>query len=712
MACGRLLYFAADNGTDGVEFWRVPPGTTTAVIATNVNAGAASSYPVPLGFGGRHLLFAADDGNSGNELWAAEFTTYLVTSTSDSGAGSLRQAILDANAFTNPPGCIDRICIDIAGPGPHILNLQTQLPAVTDPVTLCDPLYDPAIDARFLADGNLLGVTASGLIILTKDTEVIGLGFTRLKTGVKLDQGGANINLQGLLFLQISDVGIEANLAASGLYLFRENRFRGGMNFGTKVNISGAVDVEVQYLNNFHTNNQVAIDANEQLSGSATWIVADNISTNGGSGGRFSIRVAGTKDFARNRWEGHASAGLKYICDISQSVTVVVKSDGDLAVGNGLEGVRGEVSGLGEVRFLLLRLGSSNNGHEGVGLYAQGGSKLILEGHQWDIQRNGGVGLYLQAGGATLKAGYHLQDSVIRKNDRDGQWLVDVEFPFSMLNNTITDNGGNGVVMAGSSFGNISGNTIANNGGAGVLIQDTAHPSLAGNTITGNGVGVAMTGTGTGTLLGANAIFANTGLGFDLGNDGVTPNDPSDGDVGPNSLQNYPVLTSATNSGGTTTISGALNSAANSTYTLRFFVNDTCHPSGHGEGEMFIGSTNVMTDGSGDVHFTFVPASAIALGKFITATATDVANNTSEFSSCRAVSLPPGPPLQISRTSEGRFQISWPDSEPGFTLEFTTNFANPTIWSPATDAVMQTNGQFIVSIDATNAQAFYRLRQP
>ena len=43
-----------------------------------------------------------------------------------------------------------------------------------------------------------------------------------------------------------------------------------------------------------------------------------------------------------------------------------------------------------------------------------------------------------------------------------------------------------------------------------------------------------------------NSIYANGGLGIDLGNDGVTPNNPAGSPTGPNRLQPYPVLNSAT----------------------------------------------------------------------------------------------------------------------------------------------------------------------
>ncbi len=58
--------------------------------------------------------------------------TFTVTNTSDSGAGSLRQAILDANAN---PGA-DTIAFAIPGAGVHTIVLTTWLPNATDPVTV------------------------------------------------------------------------------------------------------------------------------------------------------------------------------------------------------------------------------------------------------------------------------------------------------------------------------------------------------------------------------------------------------------------------------------------------------------------------------------------------------------------------------------------------------------------------------------------------
>ncbi len=66
---------------------------------------------------------------SSSEVKAA---TYTVTSTDNAGAGTLRQAILDANAN----GGADQIDFNIAGAGPHTINVTASLPQITEQVTI------------------------------------------------------------------------------------------------------------------------------------------------------------------------------------------------------------------------------------------------------------------------------------------------------------------------------------------------------------------------------------------------------------------------------------------------------------------------------------------------------------------------------------------------------------------------------------------------
>jgi hypothetical protein len=76
----------------------------------------------------------------------------------------------------------------------------------------------------------------------------------------------------------------------------------------------------------------------------------------------------------------------------------------------------------------------------------------------------------------------------------------------------------------------------------------------------------------------------------------------------------------------------------NKTFRIEFFDNHQCHPSGHGSGETFIGSMDVITDGNSSAPISATFQVNVEVGHVITATATDPAGNTSEFSACVPVS--------------------------------------------------------------------------
>lgn len=61
--------------------------------------------------------------------------TFTVTNTNDTGAGSLRQAIDDANNNANPSD-MDIIDFNIAGSGVHKITLASDLPYINEKVTI------------------------------------------------------------------------------------------------------------------------------------------------------------------------------------------------------------------------------------------------------------------------------------------------------------------------------------------------------------------------------------------------------------------------------------------------------------------------------------------------------------------------------------------------------------------------------------------------
>jgi hypothetical protein len=117
----------------------------------------------------------------------------------------------------------------------------------------------------------------------------------------------------------------------------------------------------------------------------------------------------------------------------------------------------------------------------------------------------------------------------------------------------------------------------------------------------------------------------------------VTVNDTNDPDTGANDLQNFPIIISASGRY-ITTVSGALNSRPNATFTLDFYGNTAAEPSGYGEAERWLGSTTVTTAGNNNASFTVTFTNLFGAASWIAATATDAAGNTSELSPAVAIS--------------------------------------------------------------------------
>ena len=79
-----------------------------------------------------------------------------------------------------------------------------------------------------------------------------------------------------------------------------------------------------------------------------------------------------------------------------------------------------------------------------------------------------------------------------------------------------------------------------------------------------------------------------------------------------------------------TVVQGTLNSTASTTFRIEFFSNTAADPSGYGEGQDYLGYISATTDSQGNATFQ-TTLSSVPAGQFISATATDPGNNTSEF---------------------------------------------------------------------------------
>jgi hypothetical protein len=107
-------------------------------------------------------------------------TTYTVTNTSDAGAGSLRQALLDANAN----GGADTIAFAIPGSGVHTIVLGSALPFVTDVLTI-DGYTQPGSSPNTLplsqGTNAVLNVEVSGAAVATEPCLTWAAGGGRIQ---------------------------------------------------------------------------------------------------------------------------------------------------------------------------------------------------------------------------------------------------------------------------------------------------------------------------------------------------------------------------------------------------------------------------------------------------------------------------------------------------------------------------------------------------
>jgi hypothetical protein len=154
-------------------------------------------------------------------------------------------------------------------------------------------------------------------------------------------------------------------------------------------------------------------------------------------------------------------------------------------------------------------------------------------------------------------------------------------------------------------------NTIAHNGWDGIRVLEDWHDTTNGD----------------GNRITRNSIYDNGWLGIDLDIDGVTMNDTGDTlDWGPNQELNFPYIVLAYDSCGYTTILGSVDIDSDPRLAVVEVFKARSDPSGYGEGALYLGSA--YPDSSGKWRIT---VTGLAGGDSVTATTTDLANNTSEF---------------------------------------------------------------------------------
>jgi hypothetical protein len=255
-------------------------------------------------------------------------------------------------------------------------------------------------------------------------------------------------------------------------------------------------------------------------------------------------------------------------------------------------------------------------------------------------QGNGFTGILLhETTGNTVGGDEPAERNVISANAGDGVRLDGDNAPAEgnriMGNRIGTDPAG--AVTAGF------GNTLDGIETTGEALDNTIGGTKkgTGNLIAGNiQDGIQIRSSSQRNSILRNSIHSNTGLGIELGTDGVTDNDFGMGgerhdlDIGGNSLQNFPIITQLGPAAGR--IEFNFQSTANRRFRIEAFVNDAEDASGHGEGQRFVGAKVVRTSAFGNVVGAVLKMKNPQTG-FVSLTATrlgpdDDPLDTSEFS--------------------------------------------------------------------------------
>jgi CSLREA domain-containing protein len=538
--------------------------------------------------------------------------TFVVDSTSDSadvnpGDGAcdtdgsapgnqctLRAAIQQANAATGT----DTIHFGMLGAGVHTIRLHSQLPTLSDATgpTTIDGYTQPGSspNTASLASNAKIMVQIKGgghdqfdgLSITSPGNVVRGLAFYKLRTSILLHGNGAHDNRIAGNFIGTDAIGRyhAAELIPYG--------YASGVKVGNGAsnNVIGGAPVADRNVLSGNASHGVGLYS----AGTNSNVIVGN--------------VIGLTPSGKGRL---ANKGIGVDINFDASYNVV---------GGTLESERNVISG---------------NGREGV---------EISHHENTSPTANRIIGNFIGTD-LTGETG-----PKYARNGLDGVHLVDGARDSVIANNIIGNSGASGVAIDGSYGSYTSGNKVFANrigisrGGraipnraAGVRILASAKESQIGpnNIIANNplGVQVADPYTNSNTIT-ANAIHDNAKLGIDLHPiEKQNKNDAGDADSGANQRQNSPVLTSATSSGGTTTIKGVLNSTPDTTFLIQLFSN----PKGTNEGRSFIAQNEVTTASSGKASLVFRFTKAVRPGRTITATATDLDGNTSEFSAPKTV---------------------------------------------------------------------------
>lgn len=527
-------------------------GPLVAINISNVNP--SQEY--------RIAVFSSNFTSSGSLQLHVNFAQSgaVVSNTADAGPGSLRQAILDANAHPNVSGEPDKIRFAIPGVGPHIISLTSALPDITEAVDI-DGGTQPGTGATptVAISGAALTGGADGLRILADGTSIRKLNIRQFPSdGIQVqanfvllqdntigtDAGGVaafgngnyGIRIQNRSNNQIRSNVLSGNVQG-GIFIFGNaadgNILDGntiGARFGGNTPLPNANGVVV-------TDGDSNVISNNVISGNTLSGIffSGSSNTNSVTGNKIGAKslgnaalpnggdgiliqssgntIGGNLAASRNVISGNAKTGIT-ISGVAATNNVIegnrigTNLNGNAAVPNAGDGIRvvnASNNRIGSATDALARNVISGNTGSGVTFSQAGSTGGVLFGNFIGVASNGTSALGNSGNGVLLTA---------------GATNVKIGGSTGLSRNIVSANGAHGIsISAGSNTNRITRNRIGTtsagaplgNTGSGIFIQSSGNTIggvnvNAGNIIAGNVQGITFSGAGAVT----NKVSFNT----------------------------------------------------------------------------------------------------------------------------------------------------------------------------------------------------------
>lgn len=430
---------------------------TNAEVAASTDATQANNWTLEAGDIDAAFYFQA------NELhdWAGTLASFYVLNANDSGAGSLRQAIIDANA-TPGADVIDFSGLDVSSP--QVINLASSLPLLTESV-----IIDATDAANYMFATQMVTLTnAPGdtLTVAADEVTIKGLNIINgNRDGIQVQSGFTNTVIESNV------IGIDLNGDVAS-------------NADNGIRLSGSANTRIGSLID-------PIEGRNIISGN----LANGIRQDGGAsdivivGNYIGVDSSGTLD------RGNQEIGI-WVGGATNPVIGGSRADGhgNLVSGNGRDGILVSSSVNAQVQGNIVGLNSTEtaaipNQRSGISISSDGAMVGGLDPQHGNVSSgNIGNGFNISGNG-----------NRVLNNFAGTNFLTFIDPILGTTNDTIIafGNGNIGISInrAGNfigvdSDGNLAGN-VASGNTSGIVISGS---NAKENTVQANRIGVWLTG--------------------------------------------------------------------------------------------------------------------------------------------------------------------------------------------------------------------------